>query len=92
MTENLTNVVNGGSMMAGVVIAVFFLRFWRQTKDRLFALFALSFAVLAVNRLLLSLLDPANEARTYVYAMRFVAFVLIIAAIVDKNIAGRSRS
>jgi uncharacterized membrane protein HdeD (DUF308 family) len=75
----------GASMLASVAIALFFLRFWRQTADRLFAIFALAFAVFAVNRLLLTALDDESEGRVWVYVVRLLVFLLIIAAIVDKN-------
>jgi uncharacterized membrane protein HdeD (DUF308 family) len=77
----LSGVIFAGSLTA----ALFFLRFWRQTADRLFAIFSLAFTLFAVNRLLLAILDESNEARTWVYVMRLVSFVLIIAAVADKN-------
>jgi hypothetical protein len=40
----------GGSVLASAAIALFFLRFWQQSRDRLFLIFALAFAVFAVNR------------------------------------------
>jgi hypothetical protein len=68
-----------------LVVALFFLRFWRQSKDRLFLFFAAAFAILAPNWLLLVYVSPENEARALVYLFRLVAFALIIIAIVDKN-------
>lgn len=75
----------GATTMGFFAVALFFLRFWRSTGDRFFALFALGFATFAVNRFVLLFLDEADEARTYVYFVRLLAFLLIIAAIVDKN-------
>jgi hypothetical protein len=76
----------GGVIFAGSLVAsLFFLRFWVRSRDRLFAIFALAFALLAANRLVLVALDESNEARTYVYLSRLFAFLLIAAAIVDKN-------
>lgn len=81
--------------LAGVIFALsltaslFFLRFWRQTADRLFAIFALAFAVFAASRLLLAVLDEASEARTWVYLLRLLAFGLIVVAVADKNRARR---
>lgn len=88
-TETLVVLLHGASIMACAVIVIGFLRYYRQTRDRLFALFALSFVVFGVNRLLLTLIDPSNEVRPYVFALRLVAFVLIIVAIVDKNLGSR---
>ena len=81
MVDFLSGVICAGSLTA----ALFFLRFWRQSGDRLFAIFSLAFVLLAVSRLLLAALDEANEARTWVYLLRLATFVLIIAAVVDKN-------
>jgi len=77
--------LSGASAVAAAAIALFFLAFWRDTDDRFFALFALAFAIFAVNRIALSVLDDESEARTLVYVARAVAFGLIVVAIVDKN-------
>jgi uncharacterized membrane protein HdeD (DUF308 family) len=75
----------GASTLAAAAIALFFLRFWRDTRDRLFLLFAIAFAVFAANRLALTILDDEGEGRTLIYLARAGAFGLIIAAVVDKN-------
>jgi len=68
-----------------MVAALFFLRYWRVSRDRLFAFFAVAFALLAANWLALSVIDPAFEARHLIYLIRLAAFVLITIGIVDKN-------
>lgn len=78
----------GASTVAAAAIALFFLRFWRDTRDRLFLLFAIAFAIFAANRLALTVLDDEGEGATLVYAARAGAFALIIGAIVDKNRSG----
>ena len=75
----------GAITMACAISSAFFFKYWRLTKDRLFLAFALAFFALAVNWLGLALINPENEARTSMYWVRLVAFLLIIAAIVDKN-------
>jgi hypothetical protein len=75
----------GATTMGCLTVAVFFARFYRDTADRFFAWFALAFAVFAVNRFVLLFLDEEDEARTFVYLVRLLAFLLIIAAIVQKN-------
>jgi Family of unknown function (DUF5985) len=77
--------VSGASALASAVIALFFLRFWFDTRDRLFWMFSLAFAIFAVNRAVLTVLDETDEARTFVYLIRLAAFLLILVAIVDKN-------
>lgn len=73
------------STMGGWVAGLFFWRFWRDSADRLFAFFAVAFWLLAVSWMLLALFDPTDEARPYVYAIRLVAFGLIIIGMLDKN-------
>ena len=81
--------------LSGVIFALsltatlFFFRYWRQTADRLFAIFALAFVVFAASRIVLALLEEGNEARTWVYLLRLVAFLLIVVGIVDKNRVAR---
>jgi predicted PurR-regulated permease PerM len=69
--------------------AVFFLKFWKESKDRLFAFFAAAFGILAVDWLVRALVNPRHESQHYLYLIRLLAFLLIIAGIADKN---RSRS
>jgi hypothetical protein len=77
--------VDGAAAMACFAIALFFLRFWRQTRDRLFLILCVAFVVFGINRAVLSALDPDDEAQTIVYVVRLLAFALIAFAIVDKN-------
>jgi hypothetical protein len=80
----MNQVVGGAIAMGFLVAGVFFFRFWRETRDRLFALFAVSFFVLAVNRAGIGLAG-SGDARDYLYWVRLLAFALILAAILDKN-------
>lgn len=82
MTEPL---VAGAIAMGYLVSGLFFLRFWRDARDRLFLLFALAFFLLAVQRVVLALMAASPEATVPVYGLRLLAFLVIIAAIVDKN-------
>lgn len=77
--------ITGAMAMASVTVSLFFLRFWRVTGDRLFAIFSLSFLLLGVTRLGLALSNESIEAQTPWYWVRLAAFVLILIAIVDKN-------
>lgn len=73
---------------AALVAGLFFLRFWRESGDRLFAFFGAAFGLMALSWTLLALYHPTDEARPYIYAIRLVAFLLIIVGIIDKNRAG----
>jgi uncharacterized membrane protein HdeD (DUF308 family) len=85
----MNELILGAVAMASSLAALFFLRFWRQTRDRLFLLFSVAFAVDAITRLLLGLVDVSREGEPFFYLARLVTFGLIFIAIVDKN---RSRN
>jgi hypothetical protein len=78
-------VLLGAAAMASSIAALFFLRFWKQTSDRLFLLFSLAFAVDAVGRVLLALGNVSDEQEPLIYMARFFTFALILLAIVNKN-------
>lgn len=71
--------------MGFLVAALFFLRFWRQTRDGLFAAFAAAFALLAVTQALLAFSHVPVEERSPLYLLRLAAFAIIIAAVIAKN-------
>ncbi len=77
--------IHGGLTIASLGVALFLLRFYRETADRLFALFASAFGVLCVHWALLGLLPREGEHRPLAYVLRMLAFLLILIAIIDKN-------
>jgi hypothetical protein len=81
--------LSGAVTLGFIVAAVFFLRFWRKTADRLFLAFAIAFFLLALNQALAQWLGAADERVGYTYLLRVIGFVLILAAIVDKNLSRR---
>ncbi len=89
----MTSVVDffSGALTLGFfVAAAFFLRFWRRTHDRLFLAFAAAFALLGLNQALAAFLGASDELTPYTYVLRVFGFVLILYAIIDKNVsAGR---
>ena len=82
--------VSGAVTMGFAVASLFFARFWTRTRDRLFLLFAVAFALLAVNQALAALVDFGREELSWVYLLRLAAFSLIIFGVASKNVAGRS--
>ncbi len=80
----------GAIAMASLIIGLFFLRFWKDTGDRFFLFFAISFLLEGVNRAALGAVADPNEDRPFFYFVRFLSFVLILIAIVHKNRAKRS--
>ena len=75
----------GAMATACWVVALFFLRFWRDTRDRLFALFSVSFVLLGLTRIGLALSHDSSEGHTYFHWIRFAAFLVILVTIIDKN-------
>jgi uncharacterized protein DUF5985 len=84
----MTTLVAGALAMGYFVAGLFFLKFWRDVRDRLFLLFAVAFGLLAVQRVALALVVEDLEAALPLYGLRLLAFLLIAAAIVDKNRSG----
>ncbi len=82
--------LHGAITISFAVAGLFFLRFWVETRDRLFLLFALSFWLQAGTRFALSLVGQPEEDRTFLYLVRLAAFLLIVAAIAMKIVRGRA--
>ncbi|WP_338871229.1 DUF5985 family protein [Myxococcus stipitatus] len=87
----LRSMLNGAVAMGWLACALFFLRFWRQSNERLFGFFSLSFVVLAMNSVASALIDAQDERHHYIYVARLVAFLIILYAIWDKNRGNRRR-
>ncbi|EYF03357.1 DUF5985 family protein [Chondromyces apiculatus] len=77
--------IAGASTLGYAVVAMFFLRFWRQTSDRLFAIFSASFWLLCIGRITVHAVRVADDHLHYLYLFRLLAYVLILYAIIDKN-------
>jgi hypothetical protein len=83
----LVDFLAGAVTLGYFVAAGFFLRFWRRTSDRLFLAFAAAFVLLAINQALAAFLGASDERTPYAYVLRVLGFVLILYAIVDKNLS-----
>ncbi|NJO12391.1 MAG: hypothetical protein HC872_01750 [Gammaproteobacteria bacterium] len=77
----LLGVIVTASLTAGAL----FLKFWRKTRDVLFLGFAAAFIIESVNRLAFLFLEQPNEGTPFVYIVRLFSYLLILAAIVQKN-------
>ena len=77
--------IQGAVAMGCAVAGIFFLRFWQQSRDRLFLHFACAFWLLALAYTLLGLVAFATERRVYVFMIRLLAFCMILYAIFEKN-------
>jgi hypothetical protein len=84
----VNELLTGAFIAFSLVAVVFFIRFWQESKDRLFLLFAAALLLLVGERIALTVMpiDPAQrEVSSYVYLVRLVAFSLIIWGMIDKN-------
>ncbi len=79
----------GALAMTSVIASIFFMRYFRLTRDRLFVFFSVAFLVIALNWIGLAIADPSIETRHQVYVLRLLAFVLILIGIIDKNRRGK---
>jgi len=82
MEQMLMGAIAVGWLLAGL----FFFRFWRQTRDRFFLWFALSFWLESANRVALGMMLPGSEEdHPAIYFLRVVSYGLILLAIWQKN-------
>jgi hypothetical protein len=76
--------LSGAVALAFLLAGVYFLRFWRRTRDRLFLHFAVAFWLFMLNQILATIFGSGSE-RDYTYILRVLGFIWILVAIVDKN-------
>lgn len=81
----------GTLTMACFVTGLFFFRFWRSSRDRFFVFFSWAFWLLGLNWIVLAVIPWEEETRHRAYVVRLLAFVLILAGIIDKNRRARAR-
>lgn len=81
----LYDFLSGAVAFGFLVCGLFFLRFWRRTRDQLFLAFALAFALLGLGQTILALANIPSEERGSIYLIRLAAFSLILFAILRKN-------
>jgi hypothetical protein len=78
-------VLYGAAAMACMAIAVFFVRFWNDSRDRLFLCLAAGFWMLAANYGLLGLLPTTDARRPVAYLIRLLGLMTILIGILVKN-------
>lgn len=90
MEELLTGAIATGSF----VVALFFFRFWKSTRDKLFLCFAMAFFIEGANRLLPGGMLGMNAMLTdyFVYLLRLASYSLILMGIWSKNRGARRRT
>ena len=81
----MMQLLSGAVGMGSLVIALFFARFWRNSGDRFFLYFALSFLIEALHRFYVGYTPTDSESSPLHYLVRLLAYALILWAIWGKN-------
>lgn len=83
--------IGGAVAMGSLTIALFFVRFWRTSRDRFFLYFALSFGIEGLHRIYTALRMEHSESSPVHYLIRLAAYSLILWAIIEKNLPPRKQ-
>ena len=89
MIEAIPNFLGGAIVLGYTLISVFFLKFWRRTRDKFFGYFAFAFFLLGLGRIIEAITRTNETTTPYVYAFRLLAFITIIFAIMHKNLSSK---
>ncbi len=81
----IVDLLRGATFICDLAIAVFFWRYWKDKGDSLFRFFACAFFLLAISALVVALLGSSGDFAPFAYGLRLIAFLSIIAGIVNKN-------
>lgn len=81
----LYDFLSGAAAFGFLACGLFFLRFWRRTREQLFFAFSLAFVLLGIGQAVIALAQLPTEEKGALYLIRLLAFVLILVAIYRKN-------
>jgi|SRR5205809_8001538 len=81
----MASFLDGAAAMACLAVGTFFVRFWRESQDRLFLCLAAAFLIFAINYTVLGLLPLADQSRAYAFALRLIGFVAILIGVMLKD-------
>lgn len=70
-----------------LVAGLFFLRFWRATRDRLFLGFATFFLFECASNVVMINLRRPSEGNAWVFLLRLIGTLAVLGAILEKNTA-----
>lgn len=83
--------LSGVATMGFLAAGLFFLRFWRRTRESLFLAFGVAFWLFALNQALVVLAGIPREEQSWLYILRLAGFGLLIVAILVKNLGSRRK-
>jgi len=84
--NDMGTLLAGGLVVACAVVGLFFLRYWKVTRDSFFLYFAFAFWLQGGQWLYSGLTGSENEYLPLAYLLRLAAYGLIVTAIVRKNL------
>ena len=86
MNDPAVNMFLAGMVTAGFLAGgLFFARFWVRSRDGLFLALTAAFWLLAMNQVLVALVQEPEDKQSWFYLLRVAAFLIIAIAIVRKN-------
>lgn len=84
--------LSGFAMATFSACALFFLKFWKASRDRFFLYFGLACVLFAIERIagamfnpLITGVDQISDTAVYVYLVRLSGFVMLLIGIWEKN-------
>lgn len=85
MTYRIEPFLLGMIVTSSLVAGVFFLKFWKETRDSFFLALAVAFLVEGLNRSMTLWFERPNEGSPGTYLLRLLTYALILFAILRKN-------
>jgi uncharacterized membrane protein HdeD (DUF308 family) len=77
----LHGVIAASSLIAGL----FFLRFWRETRDSLFLAFLIFFVIQGSTTMYVVSMHHPNVGNPWMYGLRLFSVLVVLAAVLKKN-------
>lgn len=85
--------ISGAVAFSFVVAAIFFLKFWRKSADLLHLCLGIAFILFALNQIASEWISPDNARGGFTFVLRAMGFLIILGAILYKNLAaGRGKN
>jgi len=85
VSATLYDFLSGAVALGFATCSLFFLRFWKKTREGLFLAFALAFLLFGVGQTILAIGSIPTEERGSIYLIRLAAYLVILTAIYREN-------
>jgi hypothetical protein len=86
MMQTAITFLSGANTFGFLIAGLLLLRAWRKTRDFLFLSFSSAFVLLAFNQAAMAIGTLTDAEQVWVFVLRLLAFLLLILAIVAKNV------